>query len=85
VFIGHGGEEQEAAHEGIARVLRSPNDHSGEIRLANARLIAAAPELLKAARVVWGRYEQAAETRRAFDPDLEQLGSAIAKAEGRKP
>lgn len=53
-------------------------------REANARLIAAAPELLAAARAVWERYEQAAEKRWAFDPGLEQLGIAIAKAEGRE-
>lgn len=59
-------------------------DHRAEESSANARLIAAAPELLAAARRALGLLEMSGTGKMAKTPAGMDLRSAIAKAEGTK-
>ena len=77
------------AVDGIARVATVAHDQQGlrrghELSIANARLIAAAPDLLIACRFVYACLQQERAWR---NPDLNQamiiLSDVIAKAEGR--
>ena len=50
---------------------------------ANARLIAAAPDLLAAARLALEEMVQTVATRNSFTDAVDALDAALAKAEGR--
>ena len=69
---------ESATHDAIAIVADAHTDHGDP--MPNARLIAAAPDLLAAAKVI-------ASFARSWEPltpgDIRQLTDAIAKAEGR--
>lgn len=61
------------------------NEGEEDVRIANARLIAAAPELLDACKsmVGWMRMLHEFMEDEEMDADVDALKAAIAKAEGR--
>ena len=85
---GYDGTEVHAEHLVICNAYRSRTDDEGnwmpnEEVEANARLIAAAPELLEAARLANQELIDLGQGSSA-SPALRALWSAIAKAEGRE-
>jgi hypothetical protein len=94
---GNGGVHIVAGGTKIARVLYRPVDPLGEVeseRLANAALMAAAPDLLKAAVLGAGNLSAAVEilkqvghasTAAKAQADLDHMLAAIEKATGSAP
>lgn len=86
-----GGEGISSPEQGVRVVNQlqghvcSPNNRGddGSEAMANANLIAAAPELLEAARLALSEFEISTETI-PCDCHMLELRRAIAKAEGRK-
>ena len=57
--------------------------YTEEENLANARLIAAAPDLLEAAKLAWHEMRRTIAPRNSFTGALDKLDATIAKVEGR--
>ncbi len=67
----------------IAAVYDGPQIDRDQ-RLANARLMAAAPELLAALQAVWEAYEEGYETEELTPAVADKVHAAIARATGQE-
>jgi len=71
---------EESGEETIAEVLTTPDDN--KTALEQARLIAAAPELLEALKMFVAEYEGNGHDERELRPEMKAARAAIAKATG---